>query len=88
MTMTVHLDEEASAALTRMAEARGQRPEALAKEAILEMAAEAAAFEEAMAEADRDFEEGRVHSHEFVMEWLKGARARAQEEIARRNKPA
>ncbi|HEV2568472.1 hypothetical protein [Sphingomonas sp.] len=84
----VSLSPDIAARAGEAARARGQSLDAFVAEAVSEALAEEAAFEAAMAEADRDFEEGRCHSHEEVLAWLRQSRARAEEEIARRQNPA
>jgi predicted transcriptional regulator len=88
MAMTVHLDDEASAALSRVAKARGQAPEAVAKEAILEMVAEEEELLAFIEEGERDLREGRVHSEAEVRQFLAEMRQRAEAEIERRKLPS
>ena len=81
----VSLNPETAARAAQVAKARGESLEAFVEHALNEAIEEQSAFEEAMAEADRDFEEGRVVSHEEVLKWLAESRARAEAEIARRS---
>jgi predicted transcriptional regulator len=88
MAMTVTLDDEAAAALTRVAKARGQAPEAVAKEAILDMVADEEDLLAFVEEGDRDLREGRVHSEAEVRQFLAEMRQRAEAEIERRKLPS
>lgn len=87
MAMTVVLDDETSLALTRLAEARGQAPEALAREVILDMAAEEQDLLAYAEEGEQDLREGRLHSEAEIRRFLAEMKGRAEAEIERRKQP-
>ena len=85
---SVSLNPDTAAQVARQAKARGQSLEAFVNDAVSDALAEQAPFDAAMAEADRDFEDGRIRSHEEVLALLGSMRGDAEEEMARRNQTA
>jgi predicted transcriptional regulator len=79
MAVTLHLDDEASAALSRVARARGQALEAVAKEAILDMVAEEDELIELARKGQADFAAGRWITHEQLVDHLRARRQKLSE---------
>lgn len=69
--MTLHLDDEASIALARVARTRGQAIETVAKEAILDMVAEEDELLALARKGQADFAAGRWITHEQMIEHLR-----------------
>jgi predicted transcriptional regulator len=79
MAVTLHLDDEAAAALSRVAKARGQALETVAKEAILDMVAEEDELIELARKGQADFAAGRWITHEQLVEHLRARRQKLSE---------
>jgi predicted transcriptional regulator len=79
MAMTLQLDDEASVALARVAKARGQAMEAVAKEAILDLVAEEQELIELARKGQEDFAAGRWITHEQMVEHLRARRQKLTE---------
>jgi predicted transcriptional regulator len=82
--LDVAVSSETAMRAKAAADARGESLDAFVEHALNEALDEQRAFEQAIAEADRDIAEGRTHSWEEVKTWLDASRVRAEAEIARR----
>ena len=79
MAVTLHLDDEAAVALARVAKARGQALDVVAKDAILDMIAEEQELVELARKGQEDFAAGRWITHEQMVEHLRLRRQKLNE---------
>jgi predicted transcriptional regulator len=86
--ITFRVEAEVVELLDGLAKRLGRSRSSVVAQAIREYAEEQAAFLQFIAEGDRDFEEGRIHSEAEVRRHLSDMKARAEAELVRRSEAA